>query len=172
MTLNDELIQAKQIFDRAIELPSEDREIFVEQACDSRPRLWEQVQRMLALFYESSDQVHPAVRDRSSRTERTQEAATFNGTKRFRIENKLGTGGFGTVYEVYDREWNTKLALKVLNQVRPDSLYRFKREFRSLSQLRHENLVQLYEFFVEGRSLVLYDAAGRRPELFELRSHR
>ncbi len=49
------------------------------------------------------------------------------------------------VYRVFDRERNTQVALKKLLQFHPAHLLRFKREFRSLVDLVHPNLVQLYE---------------------------
>ena len=55
----------------------------------------------------------------------------------------------GKVYLVYDKQLDTKVALKTLNVSGGLDLYRFKREFRSLAQLRHVNLVTLYELVSE-----------------------
>jgi len=64
---------------------------------------------------------------------------------RFQVQRRLGAGGFGVVYEAYDRERETIVALKELARTEPVALYRFKREFRALSDLAHPNLVTLYE---------------------------
>ncbi|HET9622742.1 MAG TPA: serine/threonine-protein kinase, partial [Kofleriaceae bacterium] len=61
---------------------------------------------------------------------------------RFAIVRRLGSGGMGTVYEALDRAHNTRVALKVLRHVAPDTILRFKREFRALSGVRHPNLVR------------------------------
>jgi hypothetical protein len=56
----------------------------------------------------------------------------------------------GSVYLVYDKQLDTKVALKTLNVSGGLDLLRFKREFRSLADLRHLNLVRLYELVSEG----------------------
>lgn len=53
------------------------------------------------------------------------------------------------VYEAFDRERGTRVAVKMLRSVDAASLYRFKREFRTLSGLSHPNIVALYELVCE-----------------------
>ena len=55
----------------------------------------------------------------------------------------------GIVYEALDREHNTRIALKTMRNFDPNSIYRFKIEFRSLAEISHENLLPLYELFAE-----------------------
>src|SRR5262245_35799745 len=73
----------------------------------------------------------------------------FKGTSRFSIQRRLGEGGFGVVYQAYDREHNSVVALKTLHHAGAKDLYRFKKEFRTLADLVHPNLVALYELFSE-----------------------
>src|SRR5262249_4525206 len=80
----------------------------------------------------------------------SQEEGRFTGTDRFRVRGRLGAGAFGTVYEAFDQETKTTVALKLLEKCLPDSLFRFKREFRTLVNTRHENLVHLYELISDG----------------------
>jgi hypothetical protein len=72
------------------------------------------------------------------------------GAARFEIRRRLGAGGFGTVYEVFDRERHARVALKTMDRRDPRAVYRFKQEFRALAELAHPNLVQLYELHGTG----------------------
>ena len=70
--------------------------------------------------------------------------------ERFSIVRQLGDGGFGTVYEAFDKKTDRTVALKVLHRAQPAWIYRFKQEFRALAGIRHKNLVTLYELGSEG----------------------
>lgn len=78
------------------------------------------------------------------------DSAEFRGTARFVIKQRLGAGGFGTVYEAFDQKRNALVALKVLRQTSANELYGFKQEFRTLAGITHRNLVTLYELLSEG----------------------
>src|SRR5687767_1300888 len=73
-----------------------------------------------------------------------------SGEERFEIRAKLGAGGMGVVYRALDRQRLTEVALKTLRQVTGRDLYRFKREFRVLSDVVHPNLVTLHELHTVG----------------------
>ncbi|TWT97408.1 Serine/threonine-protein kinase PrkC [Neorhodopirellula pilleata] len=56
----------------------------------------------------------------------------------------------GAVFLVHDTELSSDVALKLLPRVNAKTLARFKREFRSLANIVHPNLVSLYELISDG----------------------
>ncbi len=88
--------------------------------------------------------------DRSLCRQSTMNPNAFTGTDRFEVRGRLGSGTSGEVYRVYDRKHKSIIALKTLFRTDPGAIFRFKTEFRSLADVNHPNLVQLYELLSEG----------------------
>jgi eukaryotic-like serine/threonine-protein kinase len=70
----------------------------------------------------------------------------------YELVRLLGVGGFCKVYEARDRATHEPVALKRREQVEPQALSDFKREFRTVQGLHHPNLVELRELFEDGSS--------------------
>jgi len=75
----------------------------------------------------------------------------FRGTARFRPTGFIGQGSMGLVYRAIDEETGIEVALKTIPALAPEQIYDLKQEFRSLAGIRHRNLVELYELFVDER---------------------
>jgi eukaryotic-like serine/threonine-protein kinase len=94
-------------------------------------------------------------------TERVQRSRTLVDTQalpeyedapratRYEIVRKLGAGAKGVVWEAFDVEQRRSVALKSLARADAASLYRFKKEFRSLASFTHENLARIYDLVVD-----------------------
>src|SRR5262249_58924069 len=75
----------------------------------------------------------------------------------YRILERLGAGGMGTVYLVVHVHLKKKFAAKILNTDtarRPDALARFQQEAVSASRLDHENIVNVVNFGVSDDATV------------------
>jgi len=89
---------------------------------------------------------------------------------RFVVLGRLGAGAFGTVYRARDPQLDREVALKVPNAgvlTDPKRVERFLREAKAAAQLRHPNIVPVFD---AGRDGDLYFIA-RCPFLKSLSSH-
>jgi tRNA A-37 threonylcarbamoyl transferase component Bud32 len=77
---------------------------------------------------------------------------------KYEVKKLVGQGGFAEVYEVWDKELERRLAVKVL---RPDvawtagTIERFQRETRAAAKLEHPNILPIH-FVGEGEGLAYY----------------
>jgi serine/threonine protein kinase len=69
---------------------------------------------------------------------------------KFRLVRELGRGGMGSVFEAVHMQRGHRVALKTLPAVTPETLHRFKREFRMAAELTHPNLVSLHTLESDG----------------------
>lgn len=76
----------------------------------------------------------------------------FRGSERFEILRRLGEGGFGEVFEAFDRTFGSTVALKVLRRVDAGTVESFKRGFRALARLTHPNVCQTYDLVFDAPS--------------------
>lgn len=75
-------------------------------------------------------------------------------TQDFRPENKIGQGGFGSVYKGMLKD-GLLVAIKVLSDESRQGLREFLTEITVISDIHHENLVNLHGYCVEGDHRIL-----------------
>jgi eukaryotic-like serine/threonine-protein kinase len=79
---------------------------------------------------------------------RDQSRARWPAIPGYEILGKLGEGGMGVVYKARQQGLNRLVALKMIiggSQVREHHLARFRIEAEAVAQLRHPNIVQIYD---------------------------
>lgn len=71
---------------------------------------------------------------------------------KYKLTRLLGRGGMAEVYEAFQYGLERQVAVKILqghHALTQDMIDRFKREARSIAQLRHPNIVHVFDFDVE-----------------------
>jgi len=69
--------------------------------------------------------------------------------ERFRLEEKIGSGGMSTVYRAFDPTLERWVAIKLMlrdTSEDPDQLERFRREARAVARLSHPHVVTVIDF--------------------------
>ena len=86
----------------------------------------------------------------------------------YRIEKKIGEGGFGCVYKAVHPLIGKGAAIKVLNRQyssNPQMVTRFIAEARAVNQIRHRNIVDIFSFgsLEDGRQYYLMELLEGSP---------
>jgi len=73
---------------------------------------------------------------------------------RFKVRERLGSGGFGTVYRAWDERLERDVAVKVID-LGGQPVERVMREAQAVARLNHPSVLTLYELGEDGRSAYL-----------------
>lgn len=142
--------QAKKIFNEALRLDLDEREVFLAAACSKDDPLRREVESLLSSFDDAESFLEaPAVGEVAdvmlTENNRLADGAAF---RHYRIISQIGSGGMGEVYLAEDTILKRQVAVKLLNNVsanNPDHLNRFFQEARAASALNHPNILTIYE---------------------------
>jgi serine/threonine protein kinase/Tol biopolymer transport system component len=144
---DDRWQQVEKLYHAALELPSDQRAAFLQEACGGDSDLAQEVESLLGQ-YQSKDSVfdQPAWSSLSS----SGECATANkllgaGSRLgpYEITGMLGAGGMGQVFRAHDSRLQRSVAIKVL--LPEQDLRRFEREACAIASLSHPNVVPIFD---------------------------
>jgi serine/threonine-protein kinase len=79
--------------------------------------------------------------------------ASPNRIGKYEIISRLGRGGMGEVYKAFHPQLQRHVAIKVLltnSETDPEFIARFQNEALAVARLRHPNIVQVFDFDIEG----------------------
>lgn len=90
-------------------------------------------------------------------SDKTCQAPPLSQLGRFELTERLGVGGFGSVWKGRDKELDRTVAIKIPRQgsMSPEEQERFFQEARAAAQLRHPNIVAIHEVGREGDSVYI-----------------
>jgi serine/threonine protein kinase/WD40 repeat protein len=114
---------------------------------------------------------HISLIDDSVATRAAGEIATVG---HFELIERLGVGGFGTVWKARDTQLDRTVALKIprKGQLSPGELEKFLREARAAAQLNHPNIVSVHEVGRNGDTVYIVSDVVRGVSLSDwLSSH-
>ncbi|MBV9926829.1 MAG: protein kinase [Acidobacteria bacterium] len=142
--------QVKELFHQAVELPTGEREAFLEARCGEDAVLRDAVAGLLR-----ADDEGPTLLEHSPLAFVRDGLATEGGAAPRRIGpyvilRELGSGGMGTVYEATrdDEQFRQRVAVKLVRRgldSDPDILRRFHNERQILASLNHPNIARLFD---------------------------
>ena len=146
--------QCKEIFQAAQVLPLSQRADYVQEACGGDEELRAEVLSLFQ-FHDRSDDFLSQTAPRYLAGERTPEPRLEQRlgagkilSERYRIQRLLGRGGMGEVYESFDMELGSRVALKLIRPeiaLGAEVLDRFKREVYLARQVTHPNVCRIFD---------------------------
>ena len=148
-------MRIRDLFEQAVDMPTETREAFIDQNCGDDDGLRDELKSLLA-----SDVAHREARSRGpltgaigaavDATTKSRREELLGGTiGPYRLTQILGHGGAGTVYlgERADRQYSAQVAIKVVEgaALNAEIGRRFKAERQILASLNHQNIARLID---------------------------
>jgi hypothetical protein len=139
------------LVDAALEMPSDRRAAFLDDACADDEELRADVVRLVETQAADVDFLAvPAIARLAGALVETRPNQDLEGRLfgRYQVVSRLGSGGHGEVWLAEDRQLGRPVAIKVLSPEyasRPDHVARLYAEARISSSLNHPNIVTIYD---------------------------
>src|SRR5262245_57778097 len=164
--------QIKEIYDHALDLCGDERDVFLVEACGDDTDLRREVETLLAAHADAGTFLQAPAFEVAAREivadEVSSPATQLIGRElaNYRIVSMLGRGGMGEVYLAQDTRLGRKVALKLLPThltQDEDRVRRFVREAKAASALNHPHIVTIHEIGEDeaGRFIVMELVEGQ-----------
>jgi serine/threonine protein kinase len=156
----DRYRQIEGLFEQVLEQPPDARAAFLASACGGDPSLHAELVSLLSDHGRSGSFLEkPIVGDLSPVLARLHAAALAGTTSQatdaealtpvqigpYRIAERLGQGGMGTVYRGIHVESDQSVAIKAVRLPSAVMLHSIRREIRALAQIRHPGIVRILD---------------------------
>ncbi len=142
----------EEIFQVAADMPAAERAAYLATACEGQPALHERVERLLSSHDHDAFMARPA--DRTDSAELQADLARLKpeeGEDRignYKLLQKLGEGGFGTVWMAEQLEpVRRRVALKIIKpgMDSKEVIVRFEQERQALALMDHPNIAKVLD---------------------------
>ncbi len=171
-----DLSEVETVFHAVLERPREDREAYLEQACNGDQSLYADVLSLIFALDKRENIIERPALDLGFRVLSQSTTPALIGTTpgSYKIISSLGRGGMGEVYLAEDTKLSRRVALKFLSpQFVGDNAAKrqLMKEAQAVAQLDHPNICAVYGFeehneycfivmqYVEGETLASLIAA-------------
>jgi eukaryotic-like serine/threonine-protein kinase len=139
----------KEIFHAALNLSPNERDSYLENACDGNPSLRSAVESLIKSHDETGNFVDAPVYEAAAQMlARDHELKVGELIAHYEIRSVLGEGGMGKVYLAQDSKLERKVALKILPTefaANQEHMRRFTMEAKTAAALHHPNIAQIFE---------------------------
>ena len=149
----DKWERVKELFEAALEKPSEQRPQYLADACEDAD-LCAEVARLLANLKDAGSFLNkPVLTDLDLLTTKIDDGfLTPNQVLggRFKLIRFIARGGMGEVYEAEDQELHESVALKLVRPellLDPDARQRLRREVHLAKKVTHPNVCRTFDLF-------------------------
>ena len=147
----ERFLRIEAVFDRALALPAEERDGFIEKECAQDAALGGEVRSLLAAFAEEAQ----ATVSRRDEANREPGARVRQRMGPYELDRLLGRGGMGAVYLAHraDGQFQQQVAIKLIDLPLATELFRerFRQERQILAELQHPYIARLLDGGVTSR---------------------
>ncbi|MDZ7714687.1 MAG: serine/threonine-protein kinase [Balneolaceae bacterium] len=150
--------KVETILDKALELPKDQRQEFIDEECKGKPKLKGEVTLLLDSIFDSEGWLeNPEEYKRDMYDEMADDVQLLSSNQSlidtkvgsYLIKEKIGEGGMGSVYlaKHSSADIDHKVAIKIIRsgKATQENIKRFKREQQILAGLHHPGIARMYD---------------------------